>query len=86
MLHYLIHLVGRLLRVRGVRYSCVTVFTFGVYVETRDYSPGGHFICTAGHAPHNSLRYFYTSSTLSSTCVLLVTLYNILLVLHILLR
>ena len=35
MFHYLIHLVGRLLRERGVGDSCVTVFTFGVYVETK---------------------------------------------------
>ena len=35
MLYNLVHLVGRLLlRVRGVRDSSVTVFTFGIYVET----------------------------------------------------
>ena len=35
MLYYLVHLVGRLLRVRRVRDSCVMVFAFGVYVETK---------------------------------------------------
>ena len=36
MLYYLVHLVGRLLRVQGVRDSCVTVFGtyFGAYVAT----------------------------------------------------
>ena len=52
MLYYLVHVVGRLLRVRGVRDSCVTVFTFGVYVETKGIILTGDISCVPWAMPH----------------------------------
>ena len=67
MLYYLVHLVGRLLRVRRVRDSCVTVFTFGVYVEIKGIILPGDISYGPQAMQHSSLH---------------VTLYNILLVLY----
>ena len=53
MFYYLVHLVGRLLRVRSLRDGCVTltVFTFRVYVETIGIILPGDI----SYGPHNSL-------------------------------
>ena len=67
MLYYLVHLVGRLLRVRRVRDSCVTVFTFGVYIEIKGIILPGDISYGPQAMQHSSLH---------------VTLYNILLVLY----
>ena len=61
MLYYLVHLVGRLLRVRRVRDSCVMVFAFGVYVETKGTILPGDISYVPRAMPHiiHFIFYFY---------------------------
>ena len=55
MLYRLVHLVRRLLRVRGVRHSCVTPFAFGAYVETQaSFSRGICHILYEPRVTHNN--------------------------------
>ena len=55
MLYYLVYLVGKLFRVRGVRDSRVPVFTFGVYVEKTGMFLLGDISYVPWSMPHNSL-------------------------------
>jgi len=69
---------GIMLRVRGVRDRCGTVFIFGVYVETKALFSRGTFHMDRGPCPHNSL---YVIHFMLRVLTLLVTLYDILSVL-----